>query len=76
MTKTTATIGPSQELFIDSAIVHLAGLRIGDRVNVEVHAGGQITLTPIRPEFPEDDISSLIEGAIKNYATSAQRTEG
>lgn len=75
MMKTTATIGPSQELILDPAILHLAGLHIGDAVNVEVHAGGQITLTPIRPEFPEDDISSLIEGAIRNYSTSAQRTE-
>lgn len=49
MVKTIAKIGNSQGLIFDSALLELARLKPGDRVNVEVHDGGTITVTPLRP---------------------------
>jgi antitoxin component of MazEF toxin-antitoxin module len=69
MMKTIAKIGSSQELILDPAVLEYAGIRIGDEVDVEVQPDGRITLSLIRPAFPEDDISSLIDGAIRNYAS-------
>jgi antitoxin component of MazEF toxin-antitoxin module len=49
MLKTISKIGNSQGLIFDSALLQLARLKVGDAVNVEVHAGGTITLTPMAP---------------------------
>lgn len=46
MVKTIAKIGNSQGIIFDSALLQLARLKVGDEVNVEVHAGGTITITP------------------------------
>ena len=47
MIKTITKIGNSQGIIFDSALLQLARLKAGDEVNVEVHAGGTITLTPL-----------------------------
>ena len=47
MTKTISKVGNSQGIIFDAALMELARLKVGDLVNVEVHAGGTITLTPI-----------------------------
>ena len=47
MIKTVAKIGNSQGIILDSALLQLARLKVGDEVNVEVHAGGTITITPM-----------------------------
>lgn len=49
MLKTIAKIGNSQGVMFDSALMDLARLKPGDQVNVTVHEGGTITLTPVRP---------------------------
>jgi antitoxin component of MazEF toxin-antitoxin module len=49
MIKTVAKIGNSQGIILDSALLQLARLKVGDEVNVEVHAGGTITITPMEP---------------------------
>jgi antitoxin component of MazEF toxin-antitoxin module len=48
MTKTITKIGNSQGLMFDAALMDLARIRVGDRVNVTVHEGGSIVLTPVR----------------------------
>ena len=53
MIKTISKIGNSQGLIFDSALLQLAHLKVGDEVNVEVHAGGSITITPIAPPVIE-----------------------
>lgn len=56
MIKTISKIGNSQGIIFDSALLQLAHLKVGDEVNVEVHAGGTITIAPVdRPliEAPE-----------------------
>jgi antitoxin component of MazEF toxin-antitoxin module len=49
MIKTITKIGNSQGIIFDSALLQLAHLKVGDEVNVEVHSGGTITLTPTDP---------------------------
>jgi len=47
MVKTISKIGNSRGIIFDSALLQLAHLKEGDQVNVEVHSGGTITITPI-----------------------------
>jgi antitoxin component of MazEF toxin-antitoxin module len=47
MIKTITKIGNSQGIIFDSALLQLARLKVGDEVNVEIHAGGSITITPL-----------------------------
>lgn len=51
MLKTISRIGNSQGLIFDAALRELTGLTAGDQVNVTVHEGGTITLTPMRPKI-------------------------
>ena len=48
MTKMISKVGNSQGLIFDSALMDLARLKVGDQVNVTVHEGGAIVLTPVR----------------------------
>lgn len=50
MIKTISKIGNSQGIIFDSALLQLARLKVGDEVNVEVHAGGTITIAPMAPK--------------------------
>lgn len=51
MTKTISKVGNSQGIMFDAALMEMARLKVGDQVNVELHEGGTITLTPIRPSI-------------------------
>lgn len=51
MVKTVTKVGNSQGIIFDSAIMEMAHLKVGDSVNLEIHAGGTITLTPLRPQI-------------------------
>jgi len=66
MIKTITKIGNSQGIIFDSALLQLARLKVGDEVNVEVHAGGTITIAPTD--------RSLIEAA--EAAETARRLIG
>lgn len=48
MVKTITKVGNSQGIIFDAALLDLARLKAGDQVNVAVHEGGTITLTPVR----------------------------
>lgn len=48
MIKTLTKIGNSQGLIFDAALCEITGLRPGDQVNVTVHEGGAIVITPLR----------------------------
>jgi antitoxin component of MazEF toxin-antitoxin module len=58
--KTISKIGNSQGVIFDAALMELAHLKVGDPVNVEIHSGGTITLTPVRPQI---DASQAAETA-------------
>jgi antitoxin component of MazEF toxin-antitoxin module len=48
MVKVISKIGNSQGLIMDQALLELAHLKVGDQVNIEVHDGGTLTLTPCK----------------------------
>jgi len=73
MIKTISKIGNSQGIIFDSALLQLARLNVGDEVNVEVHAGGTITITPIAAMPPREEMTSLIKDTMKRYATTMKR---
>jgi antitoxin component of MazEF toxin-antitoxin module len=62
MTKTISKVGNSQGLIFDSALMDMTRLKVGDQVNVTVHEGGSIVLTPLRASIGP-----------KKAATTAQR---
>jgi antitoxin component of MazEF toxin-antitoxin module len=73
MIKTITKIGNSQGLMFDSALMDLAHLKAGDKVNVEVHEGGTITLTPLRPRPSRAEVSGVIKGTLKDYARTMKK---
>ena len=59
MTKTITKVGNSQGIIFEAALMELAHLKPGDAVNVEVHQGARITLTPLRPSIePKRTVST------------------
>lgn len=73
MVKTISKIGNSQGLIFDAALMELAHLRAGDQVNVEVHEGGTITLTPLRPRPSREEVSEVIRKTLKDYAQTMKK---
>jgi antitoxin component of MazEF toxin-antitoxin module len=68
MVKTIARIGNSQGLILDAALLELARLKPGDQVNVEVHDGGTITVTPVRSAIGPDQAAKSARGLIRRNA--------
>lgn len=50
MVKTITKVGNSHGVIFDAALMDLARLKMGDQLNIEVHTGGTITMTPLRPQ--------------------------
>jgi antitoxin component of MazEF toxin-antitoxin module len=73
MIKTISKIGNSHGLIFDSALMDVLRLKAGDQVNVEVHSGGTITLTPLRPKISRDEVSKTIEGVMKDYSRTMKK---
>jgi len=73
MVKTISKVGNSQGIIFDAALMELAHLKAGDDVNVEVHAGGTITLTPLRPRPSREEISKVISTTMKDYARTMKK---
>lgn len=73
MIKTITKIGNSQGIIFDSALLQLARLKVGDEVNVEVHAGGTITIAPIETMPPPEEVTDLIKDTMKRYARTMKR---
>ena len=73
MLKSISKIGNSQGLIFDAALCELSGLKAGDQVNVAVHAGGTITLTPIRRAASREKVSATIRNTVKDYRRTLRR---
>jgi antitoxin component of MazEF toxin-antitoxin module len=73
MIKAISKIGNSQGILFDAALLELVHLKRGDEVNVEVHEGGTITLTPIRPRLSRAEVSRVIKSTMKNYSRTMKR---
>jgi len=68
MIKSITKIGNSQGIVFDAALMDLARLKVGDQVNVTVHEGGAIYLTPVRPLIAAKEVTKSIKGVMKDYA--------
>ena len=73
MIKTITKIGNSQGLVFDAALMELAHLKAGDQVNLEIHEGGTITITPLRPKPSSDEVSRVIKATMKDYARTMKK---
>jgi antitoxin component of MazEF toxin-antitoxin module len=73
MNKTITKIGNSQGVIFDATLMELAHLKLGDDVNVEVHEGGTITLTPMRPRPSRQDVARVIKVTLKDYAGTMKK---
>jgi len=73
MVKTITRIGNSQGLIFDSALMEMVHLKAGDQVNVEIHEGGTITLTPLRPRPSRTEVSRVVKATMKDYARTMKK---
>ena len=73
MVKTITKVGNSQGIIFDSALMELAHLKAGDEVNVEVHEGGTITITPLRAKPTREDVSRVVKKTMKDYARTMKK---
>ena len=73
MVKTIAKIGNSHGVIFDAALMDLAHLKLGDQVNVEVHEGGTITMTPLRPVPSSDEVALTVREVMKDYGRTMKR---
>ena len=73
MLKSITKIGNSQGLILDAALLELSGLKVGDQVNVTVHEGGTITLTPMRRTASPAAVTDTIRKTTKDYRRTLRR---
>ncbi len=73
MVKTISKVGNSHGIVFDAALMELAHLKAGDEVNVEVHEGGTITLTPLRPRPSSAEVSKVIKSTMKDYSRTMKK---
>lgn len=73
MIKTITKIGNSQGIIFDTALMDLARLKVGDEVNLEVHGGGTLTVTPLRPRPSPEQVSQVIQSTMTDYARTMKR---
>ncbi len=73
MRKTIMKVGNSNGIIFDATIMDMAHLKRGDEVNMEIHEGGTITLTPMRPRPSNEEIKKVIKSVVKDYARTMKR---
>lgn len=73
MIKTITKIGNSHGIIFDAALLDLAHLKSGDEVNVAIHEGGTITLTPARQSVEPAAAASMARKLIKKNAELFKR---
>lgn len=73
MVKTITKVGNSQGIIFDAALLEMARLKVGDEVNIEVHEGGTITLTPVRPRPSTGEIRERVERIMDRYSDTLKK---
>jgi len=73
MLKTITKLGNSQGLLFDATLCELTGLKTGDQVNITVHEGGAIVLTPIRNSAPAKAVAESIRKTVKDYRKTLRK---
>ena len=73
MIKKITKVGNSQGILLDAAIMDLARLKVGDQVNLTVHEGGTIYLTPVKPEITPEEASKAVKKVMKDFNRTMKR---
>ncbi len=73
MLKTITKVGNSQGLILDAALCELSGLKIGDQVNITIHPGGSLIITPIFSTPPAEEVTALIDKTVKDYRKTLRK---
>ena len=73
MIKTITKIGNSQGIIFDSAMMDLAHLKVGDKLQVTVHQGGSVVLTPEKPVITPEMARETIQEVMKDYGEVFRR---
>jgi len=73
MTKTITKVGNSQGIIFDTALMDLARIKVGDKVNVTIHPSGSIVLTPIHPTIDPQTAAKTAKHLIKRNAALFKR---
>lgn len=73
MIKALTKVGNSQGIIFDAALMELARLKVGDELNVELHEGGTITLTPLHPTIEPAQAAATAKRLIKKNSKLFKR---
>jgi antitoxin component of MazEF toxin-antitoxin module len=74
MTKTISKVGNSQGIILDAALMDLARLKVGDKVNVTViPESGAVVVMPIRKGPSQKEIKSTIRKTARDYRKTLRR---
>jgi antitoxin component of MazEF toxin-antitoxin module len=73
MIKTITKVGNSQGIILDAALMDLARLKVGDQVNLTVHEGGAIYLTPVNPVISPEAASASAKAIIEKNSELFRR---
>ena len=73
MTKTISKVGNSQGIIFDAALMDLARVKLGDQLNVTVHEGGSIVLTPVHPTIIPKTAATATKRLIKKNSALFKR---
>jgi antitoxin component of MazEF toxin-antitoxin module len=73
MTKTISKVGNSQGIIFDAALMDLARVKVGDQLNVTLHEGGSIILTPVRPTIAPKMAAAAAKRLIKKNSALFKR---
>ena len=73
MIKSITKIGNSQGIIFDAAIMDMAHLKVGDEVNITVHEGGAIILTPAGRHADSETVGMLVRETAQKYSKTLKR---
>lgn len=73
MVKTITKVGNSHGIILDAALMDLARLKPGDKVNIEIHSGGTLTVTPLDPPPSSQEVTRVIKETMQDYARTMRR---
>jgi antitoxin component of MazEF toxin-antitoxin module len=73
MIKTITKVGNSAGLILDAALLDLAHLKVGDKVNVEVHESGTVSLVPLRPQVSQEEFRGELAAVMARYGRTLKK---
>jgi antitoxin component of MazEF toxin-antitoxin module len=74
MTKTISKIGNSQGIIFDTALMDLARMKVGDKLDVTIVSdSGAIMLMPIRKGPSKKEVKGAIKRVMKDYRRTLRK---